>query len=220
MIEINLHPRRDERTKKRGGGGGFKLPEWGGFGSLSAIGDEPWRAACFGSALLVVAGVLGLWLLQRAEADRLETQLAEATRDSTRFAELRALNDSLTARQENIRERIGLIEDLDQNRFIWPHLMNEVSGALPNNTWLTGMKRASGLPDLSVQLMGVAASPLLITEFVRGLESSPHIGKVRIVSSKRQTSDGARGHRFVLVVHYTSAGVDDVRTTPLLAGGF
>lgn len=217
MIEVNLHPDRDGR--ERGGGFSVSLPDLEGIGGLDTFRSDPWHAS-FLVLLVLVPLVVGLlWYRQAERADRLEGRLDEALADSARLAELRGLSDSIDARRKEIRERISLVRGLDGNRFAWPHLMDEISRALPGRAWLTGVQRRSGLPDLRVELSGAAASPLVITDFVRALESSPFVGGVRIVNSQRQQIRGIQAQAFTLSVRYRSPPSSEVRRRELVTGG-
>lgn len=221
MIEVNLHP--GEGGKKRGGGGlsdlSVSLPDLEGIGGLETLRSDPWHAS-FLLFLVVVPLVVGfLWYQQSQRADRLNQRLDEALADSARLADLRALSDSITARREEIQDRIALVRELDQNRFAWPHLMDEVSRALPSRAWLTGIERQSGLPNLRVRLEGAGASPLVITDFVRALEGSTFVGEVRIVNSQRQQVEGMEAQSFTLSVTYREPPTSAVERRELVRGG-
>ena len=166
-----------------------------------------WGIALLLAALTIPPGIGALWWWQRAEALELGARLEAVVADSARLAELRAASDSLTERSRDIRERIALVERLDRDRFAWPHLMDEISRALPPPAWLTSLRQLSPPPDLSVELHGVAASPLAITEFVRGLGMSANIAEVTIVGSQQQEFDPDRVSRqaFTLVLRFAHA---------------
>lgn len=219
MIEVNLHP--DEERDRTAGGPDFSLslPDLEGFGGLEALRSDPWHAS-FLIFLVLVPLVVGLmWYQQSSRAGTLETRLEEARADSARLADLRALSDSITARRSEIRDRIDLVQELDQNRFAWAHLMDELSRALPPEAWLTEINRRSPLPDLAVEVSGAAASALIITDFVQALEASRFFGEVRIVDSQRTETGGIQGQAFTLQVFYTPPPSSAVETRPMLAGG-
>lgn len=222
MIEVNLHPSGEKQRRSKGGlfsDFDFEMPELGGGAIAETFRSEPYKAACL-TALLIVPLALGaLWYTQRSHAQELESRLDEARADSARLADLRQLSDSLTARRKEIRQRVQLVRGLDQNRFVWPHLMDEISAALPQRAWLRGFKQQSSLPDLRLQLMGTAASPLVITDFVRNLEGSPFIGDVQIVGSNKQREGGVATQSFVLNLSYSPAPRGELRTAPVARGG-
>jgi Tfp pilus assembly protein PilN len=148
----------------------------------------------------------------------LETRVVEAEEDSLRLADLRALSDSLLAREELILERLELVRGIDANRFVWPHLFDEISRTLPAYTWLTAIREASALPDLQIQVEGLAANPLAITAFVRNLQASAYVGEVRIVSSQRQLLGDIEAQSFTLTVRYAAPPDSLVRRAPVVVG--
>ena len=197
MIEINLLP---ESLRARQGfatdgnaGGGLRIDVWG--------------IALLISALTIPPGAAALWWSQRTESLALGVRLEAVVADSARLAELRAASDSLAKRSREIRERVALVEQLDRDRFAWPHLMDEISRALPPPAWLTSVRQLSPPPDLSVELEGVAGNPLAITEFVRDLGTSDYIADVKIVGSQQQASDPDQVSRqaFTLVLRFAHA---------------
>lgn len=197
MIEINLLPEslsaRQGIATKGHAGGGLRIDFWG--------------VALLISALTIPPGAVALWWSQRAEALELGARLEAAVADSARLAELRAASDSLTERSREIRERVALVEQLDRDRFAWPHMMDEISRALPPPAWLTSLRQLSRPPDLAVELEGIAGDPLAITEFVRSLGASDYIADVKIVGSQQQGSapDQVSRQAFTLVLRFAHA---------------
>jgi len=156
-----------------------------------------------------------LWFGQRSEAGSLEARLGEVLADSSRLADLRALSDSLAERRDEIRERMEVVGGLDGDRFMWPHMLDEVSRALPEVVWLTSLQRRTPIPDLSVELSGVAPDPIYITEFIRNLERSPFVDAVQFRGSQRQTANGLPAHSFTLGIDYRSPPPDSLPRAPL-----
>lgn len=197
MIEINLLPdslrARQGIATNRPAEGGLRIDVWG--------------VALLISALTIPPGTVALWWSQRAEALELRARLEAVMADSARLAELRAAGDSLSERSREIRERVILVEQLDRDRFAWPHLMDEISRALPPPAWLISVRQLSSPPDLAVELQGVAGNPLAITEFVRSLGTSDYIADVKIVGSQQQGSDPDQVSRqaFTLVLRFAPA---------------
>lgn len=219
MIEVNLHPSGDKKRRKKGGalsGLSFEMPDFGDVRVLDSFRDDPWNVAMLAAFILVPLVVLFLWFNQRSEAQDLQARLDEALADSARLAELTAVNDSLSERRAEIRSRVQVVRQLDQNRYVWPHLLDEIAAALPRDAWLDAVKQQSPLPDLQVQVMGIAGTPLVVTDYVRNLERSPYIGEVQIVGTSKQVDDGVATQSFTLNVSYTRPGPQE--RTALAAG--
>ena len=168
-------------------------------------------------AVLVPLGMAVLWWGQRSVERELEARLEVATADSARLADLRAVSDSLSARRQLIRARVALVEQLDRNRFVWPHMLDEISRALPQLAWLTNLRQVSPLPAATVQIQGLAANPLSITEYVRNLEASTYIAEVRILGSQKQTlDDNLVVQAFTLTARYAPP-MEQFRTEPIVS---
>jgi Tfp pilus assembly protein PilN len=215
MIEINLHPSAGQKKPRRK----RRTTRAPSSARLQGFREDPWNAALIAVLIVVPLAVLSLWLMQRAREHGLEQRLEAATADSARLADLRVLSDSLLERRDAIRNRIELVESLDKNRFVWPHLLDEIGRAVPNLAWLTAIKRQSTLPNVEVQLLGTAANPLVVTQFVHNLERSPYLSDIQIVSTQAQKVQGLTAQSFTLTVRYRSPPADSVPTEPLLKGG-
>lgn len=222
MIEVNLHPSGEKKRRKTRGflpDVDFQMPDLGAGGLVQAARSEPWKVACV-AVLLVVGLVVGaLWFSQRSAFDRVETRLEEAREDSARLADLRQLSDSLTKRQNQIRSRVRLVEQLDRNRFVWPHLMDEIAGALPSRAWLQTLRKQGSLPNLGIQILGTAARPLVVTDFVRNLEQSPYISDVQIVGTNKEQSGGLTVQSFTLDAVYSPPPETAVERVAVDRGG-
>ncbi|MCK5488448.1 MAG: PilN domain-containing protein [Gemmatimonadetes bacterium] len=199
MIEVNLHPEGSKRRRR-----GRRLPKVPGWLQSTGGGDgrDPWLIAAVAIPALVLLVVGWFWMSQRSDRGALDERITEAVEDSARLSDLRALSDSLMAREAQIRERLDLLRGLDDGRFVWPRLLDELSRALPNYAWLTSIREASAVPDLQVQVDGMAANPLAITAYVRRLQESPFVGQVRILGSQEQDVDGFSAHSFKLIIGY------------------
>jgi len=208
VIEVNLHPTGGRPGRRRRPG--LSAPAWIGRGPGSSGGRDPWTVAAITAFVLSVLAIGGMWFTQRSNAADLEVRLEEAREDSTRLADLRVLSDSLIDRERQIRERLELVKALDEGRFVWPHLLDEVSRALPEYTWLTAVRVETPLPELAVQLDGIAANPLAVTRFVRNLQSSDYVKQVRIMGSQRAEVENVAAQAFKLLVSY-----EDSKGSPL-----
>ena len=221
MIEVNLHPSGGrKRRKKRGGLSGLSLemPDLGNVRILETFRTDPWNAAMIASFILVPVVVIFLWLGQRSEAQELQRRLDQALADSAELAEQLALNDSLTERRALIRSRVQVVRNLDQNRYVWPHLLDEISAALPRDAWLDAVSQQAPLPNLQVQVQGIAGTPLVVTDYVRNLERSPYIGQVQIVGTSKQVREGVSTQSFTLNVSYVRPTRGQPQRTALAGG--
>ena len=136
MIEINLLPGA-RRNAKRGGGASIN------FGAALASArervKEPWLIGAVGVTTVAVAAVALLYLTQSRTQSTVETALQKAEQDSVRYASVLKEHDKAEAKRDTVLRSLNLIRAIDDDRFIWPHIMDEVSKALPPYTWLVSL---------------------------------------------------------------------------------
>lgn len=226
MLEVDLHPDRDREKKKTEGGllsavsglSGLELgaPDWL---RLRTLRRDPWTLALIAAAVLVVGAVGTLWWTQSQELEEVRSRVNQAMMDSIRYSTLGNLADSLHRERRAVEQRIDVVSRLDRGRYVWPHLLDELSRHLPGRVWLTGVERASPMPDLAITVRGRAADPLSVTTYVRNLEEARHVGEVEIRESSRTEVSGTRVHAFTLTLRYRSPPPSEVQTEPLVAQG-
>ncbi|HUG41470.1 MAG TPA: PilN domain-containing protein [Longimicrobiales bacterium] len=213
MIEINLHPGGPKRKKRAGGGGAPKLPGLPTFDRMTMFVVAAW----------IIGPALGLWLYFGVQGDRSRTQVAldQAVADSTRYARLIATQNSLRARQDTIAQKLAIIQEIDAGRYIWPHLMDEISGALPPYTWLHTIDQVSRGTQPQFQIQGRTGSLPALTRFMDALEASPFIRNVQLVGSEMAQVGGDPNkvvNNFVLTGAYEIPPLEVIETVPLFEG--
>ncbi len=141
MLEINLLPgaRKSSRRAR-----GLALPS-----SLSAVTADirdPWLLGATISVAIAAAAVGLLFTTQSARADELGIRLEGALRDSTRYAMVLDARMRLTTERDSVYRQLQIIRTIDDNRYTWAHILDEVSRALPAYTWLTAIEQTSKAP--------------------------------------------------------------------------
>lgn len=140
MIEINLLPGSGKKKSSRGGGGGAKKIDIGAaLASITQKIRDPWLISAVGSIVLAVGVVGGTYLYQDQRISSLTQQETDALADSTRLSNVVKERARADARRDTLLRRMNLIRAIDEDRYIWPHVLDEVSKALPPYTWLSSM---------------------------------------------------------------------------------
>lgn len=237
MIEINLLPsgagKRPTAAPRRSGAGG-------GAPSLPSLGADP-RIAGVGAviALLVLGG--GFWFWSSGQQrDELNAQIQEQVADSVRLERAIALMRTLDTRRDTIDQKMDVIRQVDTRRYVWPHLMDEVSRATPSFLWLTRIAvvdEADGPPPPaagaaadsaaaapppptatgpSFGIEGHAASTEALTRFMRNLEGSPMIRDVTLITSEQDEVEGRGVLTFSLEARWEQPDPAFLETVPLL----
>ena len=50
------------------------------------------------------------------------------------------------ATRDSLYQQVAIIKSIDDSRYLWPHLLEEISNALPQYTWLTSSRRPARRP--------------------------------------------------------------------------
>jgi Tfp pilus assembly protein PilN len=59
--------------------------------------------------------------------------------DSTRYASVLHEREKAEAKRDTVLRSLNMIRAIDDDRYIWPHVMDEVSSALPPYTWIVSL---------------------------------------------------------------------------------
>jgi Tfp pilus assembly protein PilN len=150
MIEINLLP--GARSKKA-----VRRPtvSFGSFASgLSGrLSDKFMLGAVVGVVVSVGATAFLYMSQQRRDAD-LQTRIEVAVVDSTRYANFLKDRYHAEAVRDTLLRQVNIIKSIDQDRYVWPHIMDEISRALPQYTWLS-MIALNGTPQGSTNVVAL-----------------------------------------------------------------
>ena len=142
MIEINLLPGSGKKARGRSAGFAFG----GVFSGIIAQVKDPYLMGAAAIVILAAVATVGLWGLQQSTSSRLDRELQTAVQDSIRFGLMIKERRKVLAQRDEVLGQLSMIKTIDDNRFTWPHIMDEVSRALPPYTWLTSMAQTSAVP--------------------------------------------------------------------------
>ena len=232
MITVNLRP--GKRRKSSGSPFDFK----GMLDSFRGLGTKVKDPLLLGAVAgwVCVLGFLGFVYLNNVrQLYSLEPRLEQARSEHKRFKAFIADK----RRQEKIRDsllaQITVIRSVDGDRYIWAHLMDEVTKALPAYTWLVDLAStpapaappaAQGrgqpadttadttTPPLVFQLNGRTIDIQAYTRFLRQLEASPWIKDVTPVSAQTVVEHERPVTAFSIRATYASADSAYIRVAP------
>lgn len=139
MIEINLLPGAD---KNKGRGSGFSLKA--AVAGASARVRDPYLLSAVASVVIAAGAIGGMHFTQGAKLADLEVREQQALRDSTRFAVVLKERRKAEAKRDSVVRQLEIIRSIDNDRFVWPHILDEVSRALPPYTWLKSISQTAG----------------------------------------------------------------------------
>ena len=188
MILINLLPHREATRKRR---------------------KEAFQATMVLSALigLLIIGAVYWWYQTMIEAQQAKNSMlrAEITVLESQIKEIAGLEDEITA----LRARQKAVEDLQSDRNLPVHMLNELVSQLPDGVYITSIKQEG----LAVTMQGTAQSNERVSEMLRNLsEGTPWISKPELVEIVARTvnvtpKDQRRAAAFNLRFQLTRASV-------------
>ena len=157
MILINLLPHREAARKRR---------------------KEMFQATMFASFLvgLLIAGGIYSWFQAMLEQQQQRNSFlaGEIKVLEGQIKEIATIEDEITA----LRARQTAVEDLQSDRNLPVHLLNELVKQLPDGVYITSLKQT----DQVVAMQGMAQSNERVSEMLRNLaDNTPWISKPELV---------------------------------------
>ena len=240
MIEINLLPGTGKKPRNRGGAG----VNFSGVASgiVSKVKD-PLLLSAVGSVVLAALVIGGLFWHQRAQNVRVNEALQKAEQDSINYSGVIREQRKAQSQRDSVVSQVNLIKSFDDKRFVWPHIMDEVSRALPPYTWVTSIVQtntintaqqssgpppaakgakagppavdSSSVPRVQFRLVGNTVDIQALTRFMKVLEASPFIENVQLERSSIILVDGKEVTEFALSASYQTPDPSSIKTVPV-----
>lgn len=165
MIRINLlaTERRGAKAAAKGFQAGQKITVIGSLILVLAAAGIGWR----------------YWALGQQQAS-IERGIAAAAREEQRLAAILKEVQEFEARKLRLEARIGLIDELRKGQNTPVHMIDQISRALPEMTWLTGMRQEG----LNITIQGRCLTLTSLSDYVGNLEASRYFQRpVEIIDS-------------------------------------
>jgi Tfp pilus assembly protein PilN len=234
MIEINLLPGK----KKKPAGAGFKLslPD---FRALIAQVKDPWLIGAIATWVVVGGGGAALFITTRARLAAAEARLDAVKTEKRRYDIVIAQKRQAERVRDSLLAQIIAIRQIDADRYIWPHVLDQVTKALPPYTWITkimsvgptaatsapaqpgqpptvALVDSAGVPIVRIAITGRTVDIQAYTTFLRQLAASPWFTDVTPASSQTVIEADRPVTSFDVTVRYRVADSVYIRTVPLV----
>ena len=194
MILINLLPHREEKRRQR------KRNFFVGLGLAAGVGAVL-AVLWYGVEQQLMVGQQQRNAFLRAEISRQESQIKD-------IANLRSEIEGLKARQ-------SAVEDLQLNRNVPVHLLDELVRMTPEGVYLTAIRQTDGV----VLLNGMAQTNERVSEFLRNTQAnSPWLDRMELVEIKAITQPVTPGAREQRRLYEFALRVSVKQTSALPAG--
>lgn len=235
MIEINLLPGKKKVAK----GAGFQLamPDFKG---LIAQVKDPWLIGAIVAWVIVGGGGAALFIAERARLAAANARLDNVKTEKRRYDIVIAQKRQAEKVRDSLLYQINVIRSIDADRYIWPHVLDQATKALPPYTWITrvgsvgatiqpGSGQAGGPPPATVMTGDSGAAPMLrvqidgrtvdiqaYTTFLRQLAASPWFTDVTPASSQTVIEADRPVTAFNVTLRYRVADSVYIRTVPMV----
>ena len=162
-------------------------------------------------SLLLVLTLVGVgwryWAIGQQEA-QVAREVADAQREELRLAEILKQVQAFEARKQQLQQRVALIDELRKGQTAPVHMVDQISRALPDMTWLTGLRQEG----YTLTLQGRCLTLTSLSDFVGNLEASRYFARpVEIVDSVVVSGDGKTTPdliQFTIRGTFQMAGID------------
>ena len=228
MITVNLRP--GQKRKRTGS------PFAGVSERAKAIGarvKDPLLLAAAAAWIGVLLWLGWVWTSNTRELHALTPRLEQVRVEHKRFKNFIGQKRHQELIRDSLVSQIGVIRTVDGDRYVWPHVMDEVARALPAYTWLTEMAPAAGTPvavgssvatdstsdttakALSFKITGRTVDIQAYTRFLRQLEASPWVQEVTPISAMTVVENERPVTAFTLTATFHKADSAYIRTVAL-----
>jgi Tfp pilus assembly protein PilN len=192
MITVNLLPGAGGKsTSSPGMDMGALLS-----GATAGIKDK-FLIGAAASVSLSVAVVALLFMSQAARERTLVERERRAVEDSTRFKVVLAAKAKAEATRDSLYQQVAIIKSIDASRYLWPHLLDEISSSLPPYTWLTSVTQTSAPPSSVAQ----DSASLKATASGKAVSKKPVDAKTRKAHADSVLAVASRATKFRIVGH-------------------
>ncbi|MEO8295445.1 MAG: PilN domain-containing protein [Gemmatimonadota bacterium] len=220
MIKINLLP-----GVKRKRSGSAKDAIIGRMKDVGARIKDPLLIVAV-AAWLLAGGFLAYgYLANSRKMGELEPKLAQTRDEHRRYKNLMAEKRKTETIRDSLLAQLGVIRGVDGDRYTWPHVLDEVSKALPPYTWLVDLSvlntaavtdSADTLtPALQFQIGGRTVDIQAYTRFLRQLEASPWIVDVTPMQAQTVVEKERAVTAFTIRATFARADSAYIRTVPM-----
>jgi Tfp pilus assembly protein PilN len=222
MIEINLLP----GPKKKRGGGGFTMPD---FKALASSIKDPLLLGVIGVWIASALFVAFLWTSIGGQERDLIPALEQARADEETYSGLLVEKRRMEDLRDSLVVELEAISLIDEDRYTWPHILAEISQALPDFTWLVAVDNIqvpapqpaadgtvpSGPVPIRFSIEGRTSDIQAYTRFVRLLGGSPWLHQIEPGATQTVLEEERQVIAFQIQGEFRRADSAFVRTAPV-----
>lgn len=138
MIEINLLPGSQRKSRARSQN--FTPAALTNLGAQLKDKYLILGTAGFAAGLVAIAG---MYLYQNKQQTALNVRESAAAADSARFYAVLQARSRAVSRRDSVYQQLAIVKSIDDSRYSWPHILQEINLSVPQYTWLTEITQTS-----------------------------------------------------------------------------
>jgi Tfp pilus assembly protein PilN len=178
-----------------------------------------------------VAAVLfvgGLFTVQQAQLVSLRSDAERLRVEARRYQNLILAKRQAERLRDSLVAELTAIRQIDGDRYIWPHVMEEVTRALPDRTWLVSLQHvpvppmilddsvAPPPPPVRFEVVGRTSEIEAYTRFLRRLAASPWFTDVVEGPATTVVEEEKAMRAFSVTATFQEADSAFIRTVPVI----
>ncbi len=215
-IEINLLP----GARKKAGGTGLSMPD---FSQMITQVKDPLLVGALAAWVVGLSAMGWMWYTQTSALSAIEPRLLSVQNAARRFGQVIAQKERQTMLRDSIVVELDAIRAIDGDRFVWPHIMEEVTKALPEFTWIVALDGVT-VQDQVLDDGTVVPAPVQFTidgrtsniqsytRFMTRLQDSPWFENVGSTGTNTVVENGRTVRAFQITGTYQVADSAFIRT--------
>jgi len=200
------------------------------FADLAASVKDPMLMTAGAAVALSTLFIGGTWFQQKQRLANLRPAAQDLRVEHRNYRTLIGEKRRMELLRDSLLTQLEAIRDIDQDRYVWPHILEEVTRALPDFTWLvnldfipatapidpvTGLPAENARPPVRFSIEGRTSDIQAYTRFFRQLGQSPWFTDMRLGATQTVREQERPITSFQIEGTYRVADSAFIRTIPV-----
>lgn len=153
-----------------------------------ALGRRQQGSLILLGSLFLLAVMILPYMMQARRLSNLDRQVQDVQREIVRYNEQVKEVENLEKLTEELKSKIGVIDELEKKRVGPARVLADLGVAAPEKLWLTEFSETAG----AAKITGVALDEETVSVFMRQLKSSPYFYNVDLDEVVQQGKQGGK----------------------------
>jgi len=144
------------------------------------------------TVILVLAACSAVYVSLLGKISSVEQEIAQQEEEINRLRKVIGEVSRFKKLQQELQGKLDVLDKLKEGKVGPVHLLDELSGAMPEKVWVTNLKETSG----AITIAGVGLNEESVAEFLRHLEESPYYKGVELQVVEQVSQGGLKLQKF------------------------